>query len=430
MANGAPFGGRRAKSAGPMASDSFASLFEAQDSSPKQKRLRVGQPVEGRVLSITKTTVFVEVVEAGAAATAGGKTEAYLEIVEVQGPEGELTVKEGDIVRARVVEIDEASGGVRLGRSFGKGGDAQHLQMAKDSGMPVEGKVTAVNKGGLEVDLGGGARGFCPNSQTGTRAPRGAAAGQQNADLTAMIGQSLQFKVTELKDNGRSIVLSRRALLEEAAVDAKKRVLANLEKGALVKGTVTAVRDFGFFVDIGGLEALVPRSEFSHETRELEGKVQAGDEIEAQVLEIRVDEKGEAKVSLSVKALMPAPERPAALAAGSVAPGALVEGSVVRIETYGIFLQIEGDASRAGRGLVPVSELGVPRGTDLKKAFPEGTKLKAKVLENAEGRLKLSVRGAQDAAERAEYESVKERGRAPRSLGTFADLLKNVKAAR
>lgn len=404
-------------------SDSFASLFEAQDSSPKQKHLRVGQPVEGRVLSITKTSVFVDVVGAG--------VEAFLEVAELLSPDGELTVKEGEILRARVVSVDDVSGSVRLGRSFGKGGgDIQHLQMAKESGMPVEGKVTAVNKGGLEVDLGGGVRGFCPNSQSGTRAPRGAVAGQQQTDLNSMIGQSLQFKVTELKDNGRNIVLSRRAVLEEAAVDAKKRILANLEKGALVKGTVTAVRDFGFFVDIGGLEALVPRSEFSHEPRELEGKVTAGDEIEAQVLEIRVDEKGEAKVSLSVKALVPAPERPNTPTAGSVSPGALVEGSVVRIETYGIFLQLEGDGSRAGRGLVPVSELGVPRGTDLKKAFPEGTKLKAKVLESAEGRLKLSVRGAQDAAERAEYESVKERGRAPRSLGTLGDLLKNVKASR
>lgn len=414
----------RANSDGPMV-DSFASLFESQDSSPKQKRLRLGQPVEGRVLSITKTTVFVEVLDPTDKGTqSSGKTEGFIEAIELLGADGEISVKEGEIVRARVIEIDEISGSVRLGRSGGKSGDLAHLQMAKDSGMPVEGKVTAVNKGGIEVDLGGGARGFCPNSQTGSRTARGAAP----ADLTSMIGQSLQFKVTELKDNGRSIVLSRRALLEEAAVDAKKRVLANLEKGALVKGTVTAVRDFGFFVDIGGLEALVPRTEFSHETRELEGKIAAGDEVEAQVLDIRTDEKGETKVSLSVKALTPAPERPAA-AAGSM-PGALVEGSVVRIETYGIFLQLDGDDSRGGRGLVPVSELGVPRGTDLKKAFPEGTKLKAKVLENAEGRLKLSVRGAQDAAERAEYESVKERGRAPRSLGTFADLLKNVKASR
>lgn len=401
-------------------SDSFASLFEAQNSSPKQKRLRVGQPVEGRVLSITKSSVFVDVVGAG--------TEAFLEAAELAGPDGEITVKEGEVIRARVLSVDDTTGSVRLGRSFGKGGgDLQHLQMAKESGMPVEGKVTAVNKGGLEIDLGGGARGFCPNSQTGTRGPRGAAPGQQQTDLTALIGQSLQFKVTELKDNGRNIVLSRRAVLEEAAVDAKKRVLANLEKGALVKGTVTAVREFGFFVDLGGLEALVPRSEFSHESREIEGKVSAGDAIEAQVLEIRVDEKGEAKVSLSVKALVPAPERPATV---GVVPGALVEGSVVRIETYGVFLQLDGNATRAGRGLVPVSELGVPRGTDLKKAFPEGTKLKAKVLESGEGKLKLSVRGAQDAAERAEYESVMERGRAPRSLGTFGDLLKNVKASR
>ena len=289
--------------------------------------------------------------------------------------------------------------------------------------MPVEGKVSGVNKGGLEIDLGSGLRGFCPNSQTGSRARGG------SPDLQSLIGQSLQFKVTEVKDGGRNIVLSRRALLEEAAIDAKKRVLATLQKGAEVKGTVSAIRDFGVFVDLGGLEALVPRSEFSHEVGELAGKVAPGDTITAQVLDIREDDKGEVKVSLSVKALLPAPER-AQLPKGALAPGAVVEGAVVRIETYGVFVQVDGDETRNGRGLIPLAELGVARGTDLRKAFPEGTRVRAKILESGEGKLKLSVRGAKDAAERAEYEAQKDRARAPRSLGTLGDLFKNVKVSR
>ena len=105
----------------------------------------------------------------------------------------------------------------------------------------------------------------------------------------------------------------------------------------------------------------------------------------------------------------------------------VVTGTVERIETYGIFVQIDGTKDRAGRGLVPNAELGVPRGTDLRKAFPEGTKVTAKVLETGEGRLRLSIKGAKDAEERADYEAARSRGAAPASLGTFADLLKGRK---
>ena len=107
--------------------------------------------------------------------------------------------------------------------------------------------------------------------------------------------------------------------------------------------------------------------------------------------------------------------------------GAVVTGVVERIETYGVFVQIDGTKGRAGRGLVPSAELGVPRGTDLRKTFPEGTKLTAKVLETGDGRLRLSVKGAKDAEERADYEEARSKSAVPTSLGTFADLLKKKK---
>jgi small subunit ribosomal protein S1 len=110
-----------------------------------------------------------------------------------------------------------------------------------------------------------------------------------------------------------------------------------------------------------------------------------------------------------------------------VSVGAVVTGVVERIETYGIFVQLDGTKGRAGRGLVPNAELGVPRGTDLRKTFPEGTKVTAKVLETGEGRLRLSIKGAKEAEERADFEAARGKGGAPRSLGTFADLLKNRK---
>ena len=107
-----------------------------------------------------------------------------------------------------------------------------------------------------------------------------------------------------------------------------------------------------------------------------------------------------------------------------VAIGAVVRGAVERIESYGIFVQVDGTKGRAGRGLVPSAELGVPRGTDLRKTFPEGTPVTVKVLETGDGRLRLSIKGAKDDEERADFEAAKGKVDASASLGTFADLLK------
>ncbi len=109
-----------------------------------------------------------------------------------------------------------------------------------------------------------------------------------------------------------------------------------------------------------------------------------------------------------------------------IALGQQVTGAVHRVETYGLFVQIDGTKGRAGSGLLPTSELGVPRGTDLRKAFPIGTKLKAKVIEIGEGKVRLSVRGLKDDEERAQFDGFRatEKGTPAPTLGTFADLLK------
>jgi small subunit ribosomal protein S1 len=130
-------------------------------------------------------------------------------------------------------------------------------------------------------------------------------------------------------------------------------------------------------------------------------------------------------------ALVLAPDgaAPGAIVATDVAVtvGAIVTGTVDRIETYGLFVQIDGTKGRAGRGLVPTSEIGVPHGTDLRKKFPEGTKVTAKVLETADGKIRLSIKGARADEERADYEAARSKGASPASLGTFADLLKGRK---
>ena len=225
-------------------------------------------------------------------------------------------------------------------------------------------------------------------------------------------------------------MLSRRRLLEAEAREGRDAAIAGLEKGKTVRGTVTAVREFGAFVDLGGVEGLIPASEISYDRgAAVADRIKAGETVEAIVLDLKDDDKGQKRITLSLKALLPAPERPVR-AGAKLAIGSVVKSKVVRIETYGVFVQVDGSEGRDGRGLIPSSELNVPRGTDLRKHFPEGTELTAKVLETGDGRLKLSVKGALDAAERADFEAHRTQVAGPAAFGTFGDLLKKSQAKK
>jgi small subunit ribosomal protein S1 len=150
--------------------------------------------------------------------------------------------------------------------------------------------------------------------------------------------------------------------------------------------------------------------------------VQVGDGQDIRLVPILAP-RAEASVAASVTVTVGAgaEAQPTKLAVGQV-----VSGEVSRVESYGVFLQIEGTRGRAGRGLVPVSELGTPRGADLRKAFPLGTKLKSKVIEIAEGKIRLSVRGLKDDEERAQFDGFREKETAAPApgFGTFGDLLR------
>ena len=479
--------------------DSFAAMFE-QTAAPvparKKRGLRVGDRLEAIVVQVGRDTVFVEL---------DGKQQAFLDAIELREEDGTMSVKEGDKVSAHVVEIDDAQGIVRLGRSMGKPGSAAALEQAMAAKLGVEGKVTGVNKGGLEVEFGG-TRAFCPMSQADDKFLE---------DAKSLIGQTLKFLVTDVREGGKNVVVSRRAFLQREASETVAHAMSDIVTGAVLRGTVTSIREFGAFVNLGGIEGLIPRSEISHDRSVSIGDaLKPGDAVEVQVRDVKDVEPSRPggatkKITLSLKSLMadpwaelgkdlvegrvvagtitritefgrfvrlapgvegllhvselgknakgaegeeiqvvikkvdreakkislmPAPD--GALAGStvktsvSVSVNAVVHGVVERIETYGIFVQIDGTKGRAGRGLVPSAELGVPRGTDLRKAFPEGTKVVAKVLETGEGKLRLSIKGAKDAEERADFEEAKGKQNMPASLGTFADLLKGRKLAK
>jgi len=326
--------------------DDFASLFEAEAADKPSKKLRPlspGERITVTVIQVGRDGVFVEAPDRGGM---GQRVQAYFHSADLRGPDGQIDVKPGDTLDAMVVEIDP-SGAARLGRSAGRPAGLEALANAHASGVPVEGKVTGVNKGGLDVDLGG-QRAFCPMSQI----DRGFV-----ADPQTYVGRALTFLVTELKDNGKRIVLSRRAALDQEGKAKAAQTLAALQVGAAVRGSVTAVRDFGAFVDLGGIEGLIPSSELSHERGKKAADVLApGDLVEVLVRDVKEgppNKRGEptTKITLSLKALAADPW----LEIDKHAPvGKVVRGTVTRLLDFGAFVQL----SPAIEGLLHVSELG------------------------------------------------------------------------
>ncbi|MFO0559940.1 MAG: S1 RNA-binding domain-containing protein [Polyangiales bacterium] len=476
--------------------DSFASLFEGQGTKApsRAKSYRIGERIDAVVARVGKDAVFVEL---------DGKRQAWIDGAELRADDGTIPFNVGDSITASVVEIDR-SGNIRLGRSMGKANNLAALETAKEAGVAIEGKVAAHNKGGFEIDLSGGAKAFCPISQMDNRFVQ---------DPNVFVGRTLNFIVTEIREGGRSIVLSRRTLLEREAREAAQKILKDLTPGAVVRGTISGIREFGAFVDLGGIEGLIPLSELSHDrSSNAADIVKPGDVVEVKVAAVKEGTNAktgqpETKITLSLKALAADPWEaidtvaplgkvavgtvvrladfgafvrlasgvegllhvselpgkvehpskvltvgqsisvvvqkvdkeskrlslsvaPAGLSAGASAPrttlsiGMVVNGVVERIENYGIFVQVEGTSGRQGRGLVPNADLGVPRGSDVRKSFPEGAKVVAKVMETGDGRLRLSIKAAREDDERSQFDGYRDSVKGPKKLGTFGDLFK------
>lgn len=481
--------------------DSFAAMFEA-DSKARPKRgvsrsFRVGEPVEGTVVRVGKDAVFVDL---------DGKQEGYIDSVSLAETDSLASISIGDTLRAVVIEIDGRHGGIRLGKSAPKGRGAETLIASMESGLPVEGMVSGTNKGGLEVQVEG-IRAFCPARQADSRFV---------TDLNAFIGQKLKFMVLSVKDGGRDVTLSRRAVLEREGEEARAKLEGKLAVGAVLRGKVVSTRDFGAFVDLGGVEGLLPVSELSHDRAlRTDDVVKIGDDIEVQILRIEPDEKkpGHQKMTLSLKALAgdpweaiaptlvegaildgkvlrlapfgafvqlksgidgllhvselalddkgqpklpevgstisvkivkvdlaskrvglaPAEGGSGGTAAAKPRPraaleqGTIVSGKVSRVESFGVFVQIDGAGAR---GLLPAQELLRGKiGMDLHKLWPLGTDVKAKIISvDASGRIRLSIEAMKNDEERASFDDyrAKEQERSAGNLGALGQKLKQL----
>jgi small subunit ribosomal protein S1 len=380
--------------------EDFAAMFAASEAhKPRSgKRPRVGDMVSGKVISIGKEAVFLDV---------GGKAEGQLARSQVSDAEGKLLVKLGDTLEARVVS--DEGGVLTLRTKLGRGPEARaELQQAFELGVPVEGRVTEVVKGGVSVDVAG-VRGFCPASQLDMRPV---------ADLEVFVGQVLQFRITRYEP--RNLVLSRRTLLDEERERAAAGTRAKLQPGAVLRGKVVGFKPFGAFIDLGGIEGMLHVSELGF-TRvdKPEDVLRLGQELDVAVLKIEAGDKGE-RISLSLKALANDPWQDAT---SRLAEGARVSGTITRLQPFGAFVEI----APGVEGLVHIRELGAGRRINPpKEVVAIGQTVEATVvaIDHERRRLGLSLAASKDASP---DEIASAAPRAPQKLGTLGDLLQRKK---
>jgi len=389
--------------------EDFATLLaeyegpETGRSKKKRKEPSVGDEVRGRIISIGRDAAFVDI---------GARSDGVIELQQLRDRDGTLTVKEGDELTATVVEVGGASGSVVLKRVFGGRGaeGSAELEAAFTHRLPVEGTVTGVNKGGVDVSIGG-VRAFCPISQLDLR---------HVEDAGAFVGQKLRWRVTRYEATGRgaNVVVSRRSLLEEEQAVRAEEVRGTLSVGAVVKGRVSALKDYGAFVDLGGVEGMLHVSELGFQrVAHPKDLLSVGQEIEVQILKMEKGDKGD-RISLSLKSLE---KDPWSDVATRFYEGARAHGTVRRLETFAAFVEV----APGVEGLLHVSELG--RGKPLRHA-KDATKVGAALdvvvlaLDMDKRRLSLGLAETGDGGDAPAPAPA-----APKSLGTFADLLKSGK---
>jgi small subunit ribosomal protein S1 len=381
--------------------DNFAALLDASFSdagSSTSVRLRPGSRVQGKVIQIGKDTIFVDV---------GTRSEGTIDRWQLEDGEGNLTVAVGDSIRAVVQNGgDRPKLAIRVGGKIGADLDALEAAMAAKS--PVEGTVTKAVKAGLEIDISGH-RCFCPASQIDR---------VFTEDTSVYEGQSMTVLILEVKDKGRSIVVSRRALLDAERATAAAEVLATLEVGAQMEGTVTSVKKYGAFVDLGGIEGLIHISELAHShVSSVADVVQPGETVQVKVLEIdRRDDPP--KLKLSLKALTQAPKR-------ERKEQKISDAKVTKVESFGILVELEG----GGGGVVPMRELDTPPGSDPRRRYPPGKEVRVvNIGVDNQGRPRFSIRRVEEAEARANFREFSKAAaaeeKASGGLGSLGDLLK------
>lgn len=345
------------------------------------KAIETGNVVQGKVIGVRKDEVFVDI---------GYKAEGVIPLAELAFPVPESAsdvIAEGEVIDVYVVEAESADGHVKLSKvKADKLVAWDKLADAYESKSAVTVKVIEPVKGGLSVSVFG-VRGFIPASQLDLRFVE---------DLSVYAGQMLQTLVIELDQEKQRIVLSRRILLEQERAQREQEVYTSITPGAVMSGKITRIADFGAFADIGGVDGLIHISDLSWErVKHPSEVVTVGDEVKVHVL--KVDSKAK-RISLSLKETQKDPwfEK-----AGDLQEGKNVTGKVTKLAKFGAFV----DIGAGLEGLVHLSELADRRVATVEEVVKLGQEVQVKILAVDKGakKISLSIKQAQEDAERAEY---------------------------
>jgi len=342
--------------------ESFASLFEE---SLTHQEMRSGEVITAEVVSIDANMVVVN---------AGLKSESLIPIEEFKNDRGELEVQVGDFVKVAIDALEDGYGSTKLSREKAKRLAAWlDLDDALAKGTLVQGVVSGKVKGGLTVMVNG-IRAFLPGSLVDVRPIK---------DTTPFEGKEMEFKVIKLDRKRNNVVVSRRAVMEASQGADRQNLLENLKEGAVVKGIVKNITDYGAFVDLGGIDGLLHITDLAWRRVKHPSEVlNVGDEVEAKVLKFDQEKN---RVSLGLKQLG---EDPWVGLARRYPERTRLFGKVTNLTDYGAFVEIE----QGIEGLVHVSEMDwTNKNVHPSKVVQLGDEVEVMILEIDEERRRISL---------------------------------------
>ena len=343
-------------------SESFAVLFEE---SLARQEMRIGELITAEVVRVDFNVVVVN---------AGLKSESFIPVEEFKNDKGEIEVKTGDFISVAIEALEDGHGETRLSRDKAKRLTAWHdLEAAMESGAIVSGMVSGKVKGGLTAMING-IRAFLPGSLVDIRPVK---------DTTPYENKEMEFKVIKLDRKRNNVVVSRRAVLEESQGADRQSLLENLKEGAIVKGIVKNITDYGAFVDLGGIDGLLHITDLAwRRVKHPSEMISVGEEVEAKILKFDQEKN---RVSLGMKQLN---EDPWVGLSRRYPQSTRLFGKVSNLTDYGAFVEIE----QGIEGLVHVSEMDWTN----KNVYPSkmvqlGDEVEIMILEIDEARRRISL---------------------------------------
>jgi small subunit ribosomal protein S1 len=335
------------------------------------------------------------------------KSEGVIELAEFKGADGSCAVKEGDEIEAFFLHVRDGAKRLTTIRHGYSTLDMAEIRDAHKANLPVSGKVKAAVKGGFEVTVGG-VRCFCPFSQIDLK---------RDKDSETYVGQTFPFKVVEFEEESQNVVLSRRVLFEEERQAQADRIKETLVVGADLTGTIRSLANFGAFVDIGGIDGLIPMSEMAWDrTEKAENILSPGQEVKVRVIGLDWEKN---RLTLSLKALQSDPWESVAAA---YRPGSRVKGPVVRLTTFGAFVNLAPGID----GLIHISNFGTGKRINHPKDVVEvGQEVEPYVIAVDPAKRKISLSLETPSVEEESY--VPESGAAVDAVsggfGSFGELM-------